>query len=72
THQNLLLFDLPPGTFHLSMLQLPHRVFQLLSTPPHNKLRGHDFHQVIIHYLLSQFNKHNPLHLSQHKIPLQT
>ncbi|WP_145356509.1 Hsp70 family protein, partial [Staphylococcus epidermidis] len=72
THQKLLLFHLPPPTFHLSILHLRHPLFQLLSTPPHNKLPPHHFHQLIIHYLLSQFNKHNALHLSQHKMALQT
>ncbi|WP_145361822.1 Hsp70 family protein, partial [Staphylococcus epidermidis] len=72
THQNLLLFHLPPPPFHLSILHLPHPLFQVLSTAAHNKLPPDHFHQVIIHCLLSQFNKHNPLHLSQHKIPLQT
>ncbi|MBA4600770.1 molecular chaperone DnaK [Thermoactinomyces mirandus] len=61
--QKVLVFDLGGGTFDVSIMELGDGVFEVLATSGDNKLGGDDFDQVIIDYLIEQFEKENGIDL---------
>ncbi|WP_412549376.1 molecular chaperone DnaK [Staphylococcus pseudintermedius] len=69
--EKVLVFDLGGGTFDVSILELGDGVFEVLATAGDNKLGGDDFDQVIIDYLVQQFESENGVDLSQDKMALQ-
>lgn len=50
----IAVYDLGGGTFDLSILQLDHGIFQVLSTHGDTHLGGDDLDEVIIHFLLKK------------------
>lgn len=69
--QTILVYDLGGGTFDVSILELGDGVFEVKSTAGDNRLGGDDFDQVIIDYLVEQFQKENAIDLSKDKMALQ-
>jgi molecular chaperone DnaK len=61
--QKVLVFDLGGGTFDVSILELGDGVFEVLATSGDNQLGGDDFDQVIIDYLIEEFQKENGIDL---------
>lgn len=69
--QTILVYDLGGGTFDVSILELGDGVFEVLATAGDNKLGGDDFDQVIIDYLVQEFQKEHGIDLSKDKMALQ-
>ncbi|TCS94774.1 molecular chaperone DnaK [Hazenella coriacea] len=67
----ILVFDLGGGTFDVSILELGDGVFEVLATSGDNKLGGDDFDQVIIDYLVEEFENENGIDLSQDSMAMQ-
>ena len=61
--QKVLVFDLGGGTFDVSILELGDGVFEVLATSGDNQLGGDDFDQVIMDYLIEEFQKENGIDL---------
>lgn len=58
--EKVLVYDLGGGTFDVSVLEIADGTFEVLATDGINDLGGDDFDQVIVNYLLKQFQvKHN-------------
>lgn len=69
--QTILVYDLGGGTFDVSILELGDGFFEVKATSGNNKLGGDDFDQVIIDYLVSEFQKENGIDLSKDNAALQ-
>jgi len=71
-HQEcVLVYDLGGGTLDVSILKIKNKKFQVLSTSGNNKLGGDDFDQLIIDFLIKEFQKENAIDLSKNKSALQ-
>ncbi len=58
--EKVLVYDLGGGTFDVSVLEIADGTFEVLATDGINVLGGDDFDQVIVDYLVKQFQtKHN-------------
>lgn len=71
TEQNILVFDLGGGTFDVSILQIGNGVFEVKSTSGNNHLGGDDFDNVIVNWLLENFQKEEQVELRQDKMAIQ-
>lgn len=69
--QTILVFDLGGGTFDVSILELGEGLFQVKATSGDNKLGGDDFDQVIIDYLLQEFQKEHGIDISNDRMAMQ-
>jgi molecular chaperone DnaK len=69
--QTILVFDLGGGTFDVSILELGDGLFEVKATSGDNQLGGDDFDQVIIDYLVSEFNKEHGIDISHDKMAMQ-
>ena len=67
--QKVLVFDLGGGTFDVSILELGDGVFEVLATSGDNQLGGDDFDQVIMDYLIEEFQKENGIDLRKDPNP---
>ncbi len=65
------VFDLGGGTFDISILELSHGVFEVISIGGDTHLGGDDFDQRIIEWLLDEFNKETGIDLAKDKNALQ-
>jgi len=65
------VFDLGGGTFDISILELSHGVFEVISIGGDTHLGGDDFDQRIIQWLLDEFRKETGIDLSKDKNALQ-
>jgi molecular chaperone DnaK len=71
TNEVVLIFDLGGGTFDVSILEVGDEVFEVLATSGDTHLGGDDFDQVIVHYIISQFEKSESINLYKEKQALQ-
>ncbi|NJO21154.1 MAG: Hsp70 family protein, partial [Spirulinaceae cyanobacterium RM2_2_10] len=69
--QNILVFDLGGGTFDVSVLQLGDGVFEVKATSGNNHLGGDDFDNVIVRWLINNFQAQEEVDLSADKMALQ-
>lgn len=69
--QTVLVFDLGGGTFDVSVLQLGDGVFEVKSTSGNNHLGGDDFDNVIVQWMLEDFQGREGVDLSVDKMALQ-
>lgn len=69
--QTILVFDLGGGTFDVSILDIGDGLFEVKATSGDNRLGGDDFDQVIIDYLVKEFQKENGIDLSNDRMALQ-
>ncbi len=63
--EKILVYDLGGGTFDVSILEIADGTFEVLATDGINTLGGDDFDQIIVEYLLKEFQ-------AKHQIDLKT
>ena len=68
--QTVLVYDLGGGTFDVSVLQLADGTFEVLATAGNNRLGGDDFDQLVVNYLIEEFQKKEGVDLSKNKTAL--
>ena len=71
TNEIVLIFDLGGGTFDVSVLEVGDEVFEVLSTSGDTHLGGDDFDQVIVDYIIKNFQKTEGVDLYKEKQALQ-
>ncbi|PTM59501.1 molecular chaperone DnaK [Desmospora activa] len=69
--QTILVFDLGGGTFDVSILELGDGLFEVKATSGDNKLGGDDFDQVVIDYLVQEFEKEHGIDISNDRMAMQ-
>lgn len=69
--QKILVYDLGGGTFDVSVLEIGHGTFEVLSTSGDNNLGGDDWDQKIIDWLLAEIKNEFSVDLSKDKMALQ-
>jgi molecular chaperone DnaK len=69
--QKIIVYDLGGGTFDISVLEMGDGVFEVISTNGDTHLGGDDFDQVIIDWMVYEFNNDQGVDLSKDKIAIQ-
>lgn len=69
--KKIAVFDLGGGTFDISILEIGDGVFEVLSTNGDTHLGGDDFDNVIIKWLIDEFQKQEGIDLSKDNMALQ-
>lgn len=69
--QNVLVYDLGGGTFDVSILRLGDGVFEVKATAGNNHLGGDDFDNVVVEWLLSNFEQQEGIDLRDDKMAMQ-
>ena len=69
--QQICVYDLGGGTFDVSILELGDGVFEVKATNGDTHLGGDDFDEVIINWLVQNFEKENGVNLRQDPMALQ-
>lgn len=69
--QYILVFDLGGGTFDVSVLQLGNGIFEVKATSGNNHLGGDDFDNVIVEWLIENFQAQEGIDLATDKMALQ-
>ena len=69
--QQICVYDLGGGTFDVSILELGDGVFEVKATNGDTHLGGDDFDEVIINWLVENFEKENGVNLRQDPMALQ-
>jgi molecular chaperone DnaK len=67
----VLIFDLGGGTFDVSILEVGDEVFEVLATSGDTHLGGDDFDQLIVSYIIENFEKQEGIDLFKDKQALQ-
>lgn len=67
----VLIFDLGGGTFDVSILEVGDEVFEVLATSGDTHLGGDDFDQVIVNYIIKDFETKEGINLFTEKQALQ-
>lgn len=65
------VYDLGGGTFDISILELQDGIYQVLSTGGDTYLGGEDFDQLIINWLVEEFQKETEIDLTGDRMALQ-
>ena len=69
--QKIVVFDLGGGTFDVSVLELGDGVFEVKSTNGDTHLGGEDFDNIIVNYILDNFEKENGIDLRKDPTAMQ-
>ncbi|EPP35407.1 chaperone protein DnaK [Chlamydia ibidis] len=69
--KKIAVFDLGGGTFDISILEIGDGVFEVLSTNGDTHLGGDDFDEVIIKWMIDEFQKQEGIDLSKDNMALQ-
>ncbi|MBT3394666.1 MAG: molecular chaperone DnaK [Waddliaceae bacterium] len=69
--KKIAVFDLGGGTFDISIMEIGDGVFEVLSTNGDMHLGGDDFDNVIIQWMVEEFNKEHNIDLHNDKMALQ-
>ena len=69
--QKIVVFDLGGGTFDVSVLELGDGVFEVKSTNGDTHLGGEDFDNIIVNYILENFEKENGIDLRKDPTAMQ-
>jgi len=69
--EKIAVYDLGGGTFDISILEVGETVVEVISTHGDTHLGGDDFDDIIINYLISEFNKENNINISKDKMVMQ-
>ncbi len=67
----VVVYDLGGGTFDVSILELSDGIYQVLATGGDTYLGGEDFDQLIINWLVEEFQKENGIDLRGDRMALQ-
>ena len=67
----VVVYDLGGGTFDISILELNDGIYQVLATGGDTYLGGEDFDQLIINWLVEEFQKDNEIDLTGDSMALQ-
>jgi molecular chaperone DnaK len=70
-NEKIAVYDLGGGTFDITILELGDGVFEVKSTNGDTHLGGDDFDQVIMDYIIDEFNKDQGIDLHSDKAALQ-
>ena len=70
-NEAVLIFDLGGGTFDVSILEVGDEVFEVLATSGDTHLGGDDFDQIIVDYIIKEFQKTEGIDLYKEKQALQ-
>jgi molecular chaperone DnaK len=70
-NESILVFDLGGGTFDVSLLEVGDGVFEVLATAGDTQLGGDNFDNVIVNYLLENFQEKEGIDLTTNKQALQ-
>ncbi|MBR8828349.1 MAG: molecular chaperone DnaK [Gomphosphaeria aponina SAG 52.96 = DSM 107014] len=69
--QNILVYDLGGGTFDVSILQLGGGIFEVRATSGNNHLGGDDFDNVIVRWMMENFQGQEGIDLGSDKMAIQ-
>ena len=69
--QKIAIYDLGGGTFDVSILEIGDGVFEVKSTNGDTQLGGDDFDDVIVNWLIDEFNKSDGINLKNDPMALQ-
>jgi len=69
--EKIAVFDFGGGTFDISILELGDGVFEVKSTNGDTHLGGDDIDQVLVEYLIGEFNKSDGIDLGKDPMALQ-
>ncbi|AFZ45218.1 chaperone protein DnaK [Halothece sp. PCC 7418] len=69
--EQVLVYDLGGGTLDVSILQLGDGVFEVKATAGNNHLGGDDFDNVIVEWMLSEFQAQEGINLNEDKMAMQ-
>jgi len=69
--EKVAVFDFGGGTFDISILEISDGVFEVLSTNGDTQLGGDDVDQVLIDFLVEEFQKENGMDISKDQMALQ-
>merc|ERR1711933_55337 len=64
-NETILVFDLGGGTFDVSVLEVGDGIFEVLSTAGDTNLGGDDFDNVLVNWLINNFNKEENIDLTK-------
>ena len=70
-NEAVLILDLGGGTFDVSILEVGDEVFEVLATSGDTHLGGDDFDQIIVDYIIKDFQKKEGIDLYKEKQALQ-
>merc|ERR1712070_808398 len=70
-NESILVFDLGGGTFDVSLLEVGDGIFEVLATAGDTQLGGDNFDNVIVNYLLKNFEEKEGIDLLSDKQALQ-
>ena len=70
-NESILVFDLGGGTFDVSLLEVGDGIFEVLATAGDTQLGGDNFDNVIVNYLLQNFEEKEGIDLLSDKQALQ-
>ena len=69
--QKVMVYDLGGGTFDVSIPQLADGTFEVLATAGNNHLGGDDIDNIIVDWIVSDFQKQHGVNLKNDKMALQ-
>lgn len=69
--QHILVFDLGGGTFDVSILRLGKGVFEVKATAGNNHLGGDDFDNLLVRWLVENFQSQENIDLSSDRMAIQ-
>jgi molecular chaperone DnaK len=69
--QHILVFDLGGGTFDVSILQLGKGVFEVKATAGNNHLGGDDFDNLLVRWLVENFQSQENIDLASDRMAIQ-
>jgi molecular chaperone DnaK len=70
-HERVLVYDLGGGTFDVSVIEIRDRVFEVKATGGDIFLGGFDFDEVVIGYVLQEFEKRHGVDLRSDPVAMQ-
>ncbi len=71
TEQKILVFDLGGGTLDVTVMEFGDGVFEVKSTSGDTQLGGTDMDQVLIQYIVSEYQRTDRVDLSKDKVAMQ-
>ena len=69
--QHILVFDLGGGTFDVSILQLGKGIFEVKATAGNNHLGGDDFDNLLVQWLVENFQSQENIDLASDRMAIQ-